>query len=256
MEHYYAAGYSDLESWHWWFRGRERILESVVSHAFARTAPDGPRRILSVGCGPPSGLTWLLPFTRDGGTVIGLDADPSGALREAANGNAAPPGVAFVAGTLERPPMRPRSVSAVLALDVIEHLDDDVEGLRGVAALVAPGGFLMVTVPALPSLWGRQDTVSHHRRRYTMRTLADSFARAGLERPRLTYFNTLLFPPIAAVRWTRRLLRAKETGSDAEMSRPGVVNGLLAKVFAAERFVVPRARLPFGVSLLAMLRMP
>jgi hypothetical protein len=138
---------------------------------------------------------------------------------------------------------------------VIEHLDDDAEGLAQAASFVAPGGFLLVTVPALPSLWGVQDTVSHHRRRYTRRTLFDAFARAKLPRPRLTYFNTLLFPPIAAVRWTRRLFGAKQNGhSDFDGARPGLPNTVLEEVFAAERLLVTRGSLPIGVSLLGLLR--
>jgi SAM-dependent methyltransferase len=253
MERTYASSYGDLEGWHWWFRAREQILGAVLRRAFAEGDPSAPKRIVSVGCGPASGLAWLVPFAGERGTVIGLDADPSGALRAAGLG-ASPPGVAFVAGTVERAPLRSRSVDAVLALDVIEHLDDDAAGLAQAADLVAPGGFLLVTVPALPSLWGRQDTVSHHRRRYTRGSLADAFRRAGLARPRLTYFNTLLFPPIAAVRWSRRLVGVEGSGSDFDDTRPGLVNGLLTKIFAAERFLVPRARLPFGVSLLGLCR--
>jgi SAM-dependent methyltransferase len=253
MEREYASSYGELEQWHWWFRGRQQILAAVIERAFAHTDPAVPRQIVSVGCGPAAGLAWLVPFAGAGGTVVGLDADPSGALRAARA--PATDGVKLLIGTMERPPLRPRSVGAVLALDELEHLDDDAEGLASIAALVAPGGFLLVTVPAFPSLWGRQDTVSHHRRRYTRRALAQTFERAGLERPRLTYFNTLLFPPVAAVRWTRRLLRAGEgTRSDFDDNSPGFVNGMLMKIFAAERFLVPRARLPFGVSLLALSR--
>src|SRR5207244_4009335 len=84
------------------------------------------------------------------------------------------------------------------------HLDDDATALAEAARLLKPGGTLVVTVPALPSLWGAQDVVSHHRRRYTKRTLRGLFARAGLPAPEVTYFNTLLLPPLAAVRWLAR----------------------------------------------------
>jgi len=255
MQADYAAAYSDLESWHWWFRGRQRILEAVLRRAFAETTVPGPHSIVSLGSGPPSGFAWLTPFAGEGGLVVGLDADPSGALRAAAATEPAPAGVQLVAGTMERPPLRPHAAHAVLALDVIEHLDDDAAGLAEAASLVAPGGFLLVTVPALPSLWGAQDTVNHHRRRYTRRSLADAFARAQLPRPRLTYFNMLLFPPIAAVRWTRRLLRKAPDGrSDFDGSRPGLQNNVLEEIFAAERAIVTRGSLPIGVSLLALLR--
>jgi hypothetical protein len=76
-------------------------------------------------------------------------------------------------------------------------------------------------VPALPSLWGTQDVINRHRRRYTERTLLETYRRARVPAPRVTYFSALLFAPIAAVRWARRLWPAPaEERSDFEMSRP------------------------------------
>ena len=119
-------------------------------------------------------------------------------------------------------------------------------------------GFVLVTVPAFPSLWGNQDVVSHHKRRYTARSLADAFARAGVALTWSSYFNTALFPAVAAVRWTRRILGASDAphASDLESARPGAVNELLERVFAAERHLVGRVRLPVGVSLIAVARRP
>lgn len=245
-----AEQYGDLTAWHWWFRGRTRILSAMLLRELG--VPAAPRRIASLGCGPPEGLAWLVPHAWKGGLVAGVDADPSGALR--ANPPRLPDGVTFSIGDASRPGLEERSFDAVLALDVLEHLDDDVAALTAAAALVKPGGLLLLTVPAGPSLWGRQDEVNEHKRRYTKRMLAASFARAGLAEPRLAYFNTFLYPPIAAVRWSRRLLGRPGTGvSDFDDSRPGAVNELLAKIFSAEAHVVGRVPLPLGVSLLATL---
>jgi SAM-dependent methyltransferase len=156
--------------------------------------------------------------------------------------------------TLEQPPLRPGSLDGVLLLDVLEHLEDDARGLAQAARLLKPGGALVVTVPAGPSLWGRQDEVSHHYRRYTRRDLLSLFARAGLARPELTHFNTFLYPPIAAIRWGRRLLGLKASDqSDFEGSHPGPVNDLLERIMAAERHLLGRVPLPVGVSLLGLL---
>jgi SAM-dependent methyltransferase len=256
----FAARYGELESWHWWFRGRERILASVLARELARaaaTAPPGaPRRLVTVGSGPPAGLAGLARRLGGGATLVGVDADPSGALRRlrAERRDPLPAGVDFVWGCIERTPLRAASCDAALALDVIEHVDDDAAALAEAARVVRPGGFVLATVPALPSLWGNQDVVSHHKRRYTARSLAGAFARAGIPLTWSSYFNTALFPAVAAVRWSRRLLGSGQAESDFESGSPGAVNEILARVFAAERHLVGRVRLPAGVSLIGVAR--
>lgn len=245
MKKHFAQTYGELEDWHWWFRGRQRVLESILSRKLDGTAP---KRILSVGCGPAEGLQWLTQFTNAGGKVVGLDVEP---LHARSSGD-----IQFVVGSLEHAPLEDHSFDAVLALDVLEHLDDDGAGLREVSRLLKPGGLLLITVPALPSLWGGQDLISEHRRRYTKRSLQRLFESSGLRDYRITYFNTLLFPLATAVRWSRRLLRkAQQPRSDFEDNRPGPINEILALVFSSERFLVDRAPLPIGVSLLATCRM-
>jgi SAM-dependent methyltransferase len=242
MKKDYARQYGDLQQWHWWFRGRRRIIETLLRQELPG---DGPRRILSVGCGPGTGLAWLLPFAGARGKVVGLDI-------EELHARDLPAGVEFVVGALEDAPLPDASFDAVLALDVLEHLDDDAAGLRQAARLVKPGGLLLVTVPALPSLWGGQDVVSEHRRRYTKPELARLFERAALPGSKVTYFNTLLFPLIAPVRWARRAAGlSQRQRSDFEDGGPGLVNETLARIFAAESHLISRAPMPIGVSLVA-----
>jgi SAM-dependent methyltransferase len=245
----YARQYGDMQQWHWWFRGRRRIIEAILRQEL----PDSdakPRRLLSIGCGPAEGLRWLTPFAGSGGKVFGLDMEPEHAAP-------APEGVEFVIGRMEDAPFDDASFDAVLALDVLEHLDDDAAGLREALRLVKPGGLLLITVPALPSLWGGQDVVSEHRRRYTKHTLTRLFDAAGLKGYRASYFNTLLFPLVASVRLARRATgRGERTRSDFEDNRPGAVNDLLAWVFSLESSLINSAPLPIGVSLVATYRLP
>ena len=245
MKQAFAQEYGDIERWHWWFRGRRRILQSVLR----RELPEAPsRRILSVGCGPAEGLQWLQPFAGPGGTVSGLDV-------ECVHARHRPPGVQFAIGSMQLAPLKTASFDAVLALDVLEHLDDDAAGLREVLRLVRPGGLLMITVPAMPSLWGRQDVVSEHRRRYTRGTLTRLFESVALRGCRVHYFNSLLFPAVAMVRWTRRAVGAAEgERSDFDDGRPGLVNEALERLFASERHLIGRIPMPVGVSLMATVR--
>lgn len=245
MQPHYARAYAQLEEWHWWFRGREQIL----AHALRRElAPVGATSILSVGCGPAEGLRWLQALTGKLGSVVGLD---SGFVHARNLG----PGFHYIVGRLEDVPLRSSSFDVVLLLDVLEHLDDDTHGLQQAARLLRSGGLLIVTVPAMPSLWGGQDVVSHHRRRYTMKSFLRLFQLLHVSQVRVTYFNTFLFPPIATLRWARALAGQRyRDRTDFDDNHPGLMNRILARIFAAERHLVGRVPLPFGVSLLAIAR--
>lgn len=243
MKREFADRYGKLEQWHWWFRGRQQILEAVLSRELAGRTP---LSIVSVGSGPSEGLAWLMKLAGPSGRVVGLDSDPHHARCQR-------PGLEYVVGKLEASPLAAGSFDVVLALDVLEHLDDDVTGLREIVRLLKAGGLLLVTVPALPSLWGGQDVVSNHRRRYTRQTLRQTFVQAQLAPQYMTYFNTILFPPIAAVRWVRRALGlAHRPRTDFDDNRPGLTNDLLEATLAVERHIVGRVTMPVGVSLLAI----
>jgi len=232
MDREYAERYGHFEQWHWWFRGRQRIIVEVLRRELGGRAAHW---IGSVGSGPAEGLSWVKAVGGATARVVGIDADLVHARRVV-------PGLDYVVGDLAAMPFAPASLDAILALDVLEHLDDDSAGLREAARLLGPGGLLLVTVPALPSLWGPQDVINHHRRRYTRKTLWDAFARAGLPRPSITYFNTLLFPPVAVARWVRRALGSPARArSDFDDNRPGLLNDVLAGVFARASPCLPRA---------------
>jgi SAM-dependent methyltransferase len=239
----FAGQYRDLVQWHWWFRGRQQILRSLLQ----RTLDDAkPRSIAVLGSGPAEGVRWVSTIAVPRARIVAVDID----VDHARGANSF---LDFIVGSAEAVPLRSRSFDLVLALDVMEHLDDDARGLDESARLLKKDGLLVVTVPALPSLWGAQDVVSNHRRRYTKRSLQDLFLRSRLPSPRITYFNTFLFPPIAAVRWARRLTGGSDDSrSDFEGSHEGAVNDILATIFAVERVFVGTIGLPIGASLLAL----
>ena len=82
-------------------------------------------------------------------------------------------------GEAERLPYEDGSFDLVTGLDVVEHLDDDLAGLREMRRVLRPGGYAFLFVPAFMFLWGVQDDISHHRRRYTLRGLQQTVAAAG-----------------------------------------------------------------------------
>lgn len=228
------------------------MLDAVIARELAaRTDRDphgvtaGGVRIVAVGAGPGAETDWLASH----GEVVALDLDGGGDARSDASAR-------FVRASANALPLGAGAADLVCALDVIEHLDDDAGALREMARVLRRPGVLLVTVPAMPSLWGAHDEVNHHRRRYTRRTLRDAFARAEVPLTWLSPFNTLLFPPVAAVRWSRRLLRADgPPASTGDFRRtPPTVARMLEGTLALERFAVGRVPLPVGVSLVACAR--
>ncbi len=233
---------------HWWYRARRTIVSAVMR---AHLAPNDHRQVLEVGAGTGSVTVILGEF----GAVTAVEPHPA-ALAAC---RAAAPFANVCRGDIETlgemPEVRGRRFDVVAAFDVIEHLQDDVDALRRLRPLIAEGGQLVLTVPALELLWGGHDDVNGHFRRYSRPQLERHLRLAGYEVDYVSYFSALLFPVVAAVRIGRRLVReeAPEPNSDFKLSsRP--VNGLLTWLFALEARVLDRHRLPIGSSLVAVAR--
>jgi len=234
MDPAYVAVHMEEDRSHWWFRGRLAVIRASLRRAL----PARRVRLLELGCGSGNVLAALGEF----GEAVGMDAHED--LTAAARAAGLDVRVGHLPDDLGVPP---GWAEVVLLLDVIEHVDDDVAALRAARAAVGEGGLLVVTVPAYQWLWSGHDEVLGHRRRYTAAGLRAAVERAGFEVLRVSYFNTLLFPLLAAVRGWKRL--RGDRGHD--LRRPTApLNRLLEGVFAFERHLVPRLPLPFGASLL------
>ena len=82
-----------------------------------------------------------------------------------------------------------RRPDTIMALNVLEHIEDDQAALNALASLLLPGGMLLLMVPALPFLYGRIDESAGHFRRYTRKELAGKVKNAGLEVCQVYYMN-------------------------------------------------------------------
>lgn len=229
---------AEVERSHWWFRGRRRILARLIEEL--QVPSDG--RVLDVGCG--SGANG--PVLAAGGrTVIGIDYSE---MPFALAGTGERGHVARLRADATRLPFTSESFDLVVALDVLEHIVDDLAAAAELRRVLRPGGALVVFVPALEWLWGLQDEVAYHLRRYHRGELVALLARAGFTVERCTYFNSLLLPPIAAARFAMRLHRPRHLRSESEVGGP-LANRLLDAIFALEAPLLTRLDLPLGVSL-------
>lgn len=232
-----------LEDEHWWFVARRKIIASVLK---TLQLPAGAE-ILEVGCGTGGNIPMLQRF----GSVIGIEHDES-AAGLARQRNIAP----ILAGELPHGlPAFPGRFDVIALFDVIEHIEQDLESLVALSALLNPGGRMIITVPAFNFLWSRHDDENQHKRRYRRRTLVRLAGQSGLRLHYLSYFNTWLFPPVAAVRLFRKLFPYEESWKDMHMPA-ALVNQLLQKIFSSERYLIGRASLPFGISLIAVMAAP
>lgn len=236
--------HEQLDDTFWWFVGRRAVIREVLKKYLP--AASGTRRIIDVGCGGGGNLLMLREF----GEVMGLDASErvlAGARARVGDD------VPLVLGQFPSSLPEDARFDVITALDVIEHLDDPVSLLQAARERLNAGGRLVVTVPAFPFLWSVHDELNHHRRRYVRSTLLEHLSQGGFTVEWVSYFNSVLFPLIAGARLARKVLPLKAETSDA-VAPPKGVNALLAQLFSAERHVVSRLQVPFGVSLIAIAR--
>ena len=239
--HHYPILY-EVEESHWWYVGRRQIIHSLVEKIRASLGTPNPR-ILDVGCGTGANLKMLAAHGQAEGVDISTQAIEF--CRER--------GLDSVKlGAAEQLPYDDGSFDLVTALDVIEHLDDDVAGLREMRRVLRRDGRLLVFVPAFMFLWGVQDEVSNHRRRYTLPGLLRAVETAGFSVEWSSYANISFFLPVMVVRSVMRWFRlraATEYGINISL-----MNGPFSSLFAAERFILKSGRLPFGVSAVCIAR--
>jgi SAM-dependent methyltransferase len=248
MESRYYETYYRHETEHWWFRWRFKLIQQVLDGL------DLPRnaRMLDAGCGTGQ----MLKTLQRRGEAVGLDISPEAIAFAASRG-----AENLVLGTVTAPPFREGSFDVALALDVIEHVDDDRAMLKGLRSLVKPNGAVIITVPAFTFLWSEHDVINHHRRRYRTDELQSRIEQAGLEVDRMTYCNTTLFPVVALMRLGQRALRSFRKNLSDEVNSdlhgyPGPVNEVLYRLMLLETKLLRRVDMPVGVSILAIARRP
>ena len=228
-----------LESEHWWYKARREILETAVE----RLVGDS-KLALTVGVGFTREAEMLSRRAR----LVAMDLAPINPRCRELSLPAQADATAL--------PFKSGSFDTVFIFDVLEHIDADTQVLEEIHRVLCPMGKLLITVPAFQFLFGLQDEVSHHKRRYRKDSLKELIRGTGFKIHYATYFNTLLFPPIAAVRLFRRVFPADvEAGkSDFDMRLPGFIEAVLEKLFSFERHAIDRASLPFGISILCSAR--
>jgi SAM-dependent methyltransferase len=232
------------EETYWWFVAKRKIILHLLNEVLPMHMDRKSVRVCDIGCG--CGAT-AKALSREY-HVCGFDASDD-AIRFCKDR-----GVAVNKGELpDLIPFSENTFDVVLLLDVLEHIDNDVAAVKSAVSLLKAGGIMICTVPAYQLLWSAHDEVHHHRRRYSRRDFCRLLDLPRVKMIKCGYYCSLLFPLALIERILSKIIAAKTPRSDVPPI-PKLVNAVLGKVFAFERFLLLRTSFPYGLSLIGVLQ--
>lgn len=243
MDKNYYIEYYKLERENWWFKARLNIIRAQVQKiAGGRT----DLKILNVGTATGATSVMLEEFGKV--KSVEYDKDCYDFVKERLD-------IDLEQGSILELQFKDEQYDLVCAFDVIEHVEDDHKAVSEMLRVCKHSGHVFITVPAFMFLWGPHDVVNQHFRRYVSTQLKNLFDNTDLQF--LTYFNSILFIPVAAVRVLSKLIpfKRKGSGSDFGLIDSKFLNALFYQLFMLENsWLSKRIGLSFGVSLMAIAR--
>lgn len=228
-----------LEENYWWFIGRRAILDRVLRRLVRHT-----NIAVDIGCGSGRNMLMLQKYCDH---VMGFDRSPAALKLAAARGFP----IACADG--HALPLADSSVNLLCAFDVLEHLDDDIQGLSEFQRVLQRGGLLLLNVPAYRFLWSEHDEALLHRRRYTASELHSKLTRSGFHVLRRSY--TVFFPffPIVAYRLFRGIFPKDPFAPRAShVMLPSLLNKFFVGLLKIEAWMMGAINLPFGTSIMVL----
>ena len=247
MDKDYVKAYLRLETTHWWFLIRQKIIVQTIGR-FVKAKPlnTPPLKILNIGVAGGFSSKWLLPF----GEVCSVENDPM--FLEYLLAQKIPVTNASITSL----PYADNSFDLVCAFDVIEHVDIDEKAAQELERVCKSQGKICITVPAFQALWGSHDEANGHYRRYTQKQLLHAIQKTGnTEMLYCTYFNSLLFIPLFLFRKISAIFKKPTKKSKVDFDNftsNGIVNKVLQIIFGIEPFLLKWIKFSFGVSLLML----
>lgn len=226
-----------LESKYWWFVGRRAILERLLRHFVKHS-----QVAVDVGCGSGRNLEVLAGHAD---WVLGLDRSAA-AIQLAATRR-----FSVLCGDAKALPLADSSADLLTALDVLEHMDDDIRVLGEFRRVLRPGGHLVLTVPAYRFLWSEHDEALQHRRRYIASELHIKLTNSGFEVQKRSYGVFFAFLPIVVYRLFRGLFPKDPMAPKAShVLLPEALNLFFTKLLELEGWLMRGMNFPLGTSIL------
>lgn len=230
----------ELEDSYWWHVAKRQLVTRLLK----KHCPP-PGRLVEGGIG--SGRN-LMEFEEMGYDVTGFDLMPESV--EHVRGR----GIDDVrVHDLGDPwPVKSNSLTAVVLLDVLEHVEFPVTVLKHVHDALTDDGAVIVTVPAYPWLYSRWDEQLGHFRRYTAREFRSHANEAGFRVQWLNHWNSFTLPAAVAVRGWEKVFPKRDQPDFPEVS--DLTNRALLTAAAAERWCMGKLPVPAGLSLAGVLK--
>ncbi|MCC1483701.1 class I SAM-dependent methyltransferase [Winogradskyella immobilis] len=239
----FETSYHINEKHHFWFKARR----SFVKQLLYETSKDS--KILDIGCSSGVLIQDLIDCGFNANNIHGIDISERAIERSK------------VLGIKQTQIMDAQNIKfshtfdLLIASDCLEHLKNDNQALHNWYNLLNPGGKLIVFVPAYQFLWSRHDEANNHYRRYTKLGLKRKLIASNFIIEKASYWNTLLFLPIALVRLFNKLFLSKAKTNTSTLKTP-VGNTLFYSILKLENKLLSKISFPFGVSTFCVVTKP
>lgn len=248
MNEKYVEEYAILETTHWWFVIRQKIIMQALRNYIPSVQKNNPIKILNIGAAGGASSKWLSTF----GEVVSVEYDLQ-FLNYLLSQN-----VPVTHASITALPFEDCTFDLVCAFDVVEHVEDHHKAVKEMLRVCKPKGNICITVPAFNSIWGNHDTINGHYRRYTTKTLNKvTKTQVPVQEIYSTYFNSILFVPIFIFRKIHKLFGSKQNASNSDFANfttNAFVNKFLKMIFGAELYLLRWIKFPFGISLLTIVK--
>lgn len=228
----------NLEMEHWWFQARKNIVLKLISRHIELKKNF---KILDVGCGTGMMIEAIKNTFQI--NAAGIDNSPE-AIKFSKKRE-----LNIFLSSAEKIEQKADSIDLIMALDLIEHIENDAASLKEFNRVLKKHGYLILTVPAFNFLFSAHDAINEHRRRYRLKELGNKINLAGFKIIKISYYNSLLFFPILAAKLIKKLTKDNH---DHLKKENYIFNFILKKIFSSESFILKYFNLPIGASIICL----
>lgn len=232
----------NFENFYWWHVGRKQIIQSLLQEISLKNNS----RILDAGCGTGGNMKILARF----GNVIGIDNSPEAIkfCKKRCFEN-------IQLKNIENTGFSDNSFDLIVALDILEHLENDVEALKEFHRILKEDGYILISVPAYQFLWSEHDAAVHHKRRYSMKEINKCLLKANFQITKKTFAISFIAPAVFIYRIIQKIYsKSKKQKNSDYVILPVLLNNFFIFLLRIEAFLLKYMNFPFGISIMCIAR--